>query len=123
MVGHNFGLLLKHKSISQKEVSARTGISAAQINKFINGKSDLSLQNFVTLLESVDVNINEIIKNKIADGHDVASDEDCMAFLFRKLDKIGKQTYLKNLSWAVSVSVKEKLPSKVQKFIQNSLKL
>lgn len=122
-LGKVFGLLLKNLNKSQKEVSSGTGISTSQINRFLKGKNDLSTPNLLLLLEEVGIDLKEIILKKTKGIPDdiVTSEEECVLWLLNRLDKVGRQTYVKSLAWAYSVSSEEKIPKRIQEFINQKL--
>lgn len=122
-------MLVKASGKSQTEIANEAGIAVPQLSRFLNGHSDLNLGHFIELLNLLDVDLNEIIKKKVKKSSDLedlnlANMDDCLLYLFKNLDPIGKQTYLMNLAWANKVSVRgKKIPHQVEAILKTEVNL
>jgi transcriptional regulator with XRE-family HTH domain len=126
-VGRNVGLLIKHLNKTQKDISTATGVSAAQLNRFVNNKSDLSLENFIVILNELGIDINCIIAQKTNRLNNMdlklENDDDILIHLFDRLDSLGKEAYLKSLSWASTTACKIPLSKSVNNYLKKRVKI
>lgn len=121
-------MLVKTTGRTQSELADSIGMPVSQLNRFLNGHSDLNAENLTNVLLALGINLDEIVTTKIRkqvdnEGAEVENVSDCINFLFRSLDEMGQQTYLKSLAWAAKVSSKNSLPKRVEDVLSRKLKL
>lgn len=121
-------MLVKTTGRTQSELADSIGMPVSQLNRFLNGHSDLNAENLSNVLAALGINLDEIVTAKIrkqvdVEGAEVENVSDCINYLFRSLDEMGKQTYLKSLAWAARISSKSKLPTRVEEVLKNELNL
>jgi transcriptional regulator with XRE-family HTH domain len=127
-VGEKLAMLAKSKGKSQKGISSNLEMPVSQLNRFFRGHSDLSSNNLNVVLKELGIDLEEIISKKIRehagiDELNLSSSEDCLIYLFRKLDPIGKQTCLNNLAWSNRIASDEKLPTQVESILKSEITL
>lgn len=126
-VGELINEIIKSEGFVQTELATKADISLSQLNLFLNGKSHLSLKNFLSLLEILNIDIYEMLQDKIdrrqpQQARKVQTAKDCLMFLYDRLDVVRQQSTLKNLQSAVVLSNK-KIPDNVKLIIKNSTQL
>lgn len=127
-LGEKLAMLVKTTGRTQSELADSIGMPVSQLNRFLNGHSDLNAENLSNVLAALGINLDEIVTAKIrkqvdVEGAEVENVSDCINFLFRSLDEMGQQTYLKSLAWAARISSKDKLPNRVEEVLKNELRL
>jgi len=125
VLGKSYGLLLKSMGKSQKDVAESTGVSTVQISRFINDKSGISAASLSSLLDEVGIDLQDIIMKKVNDDNfpSPSSEDECVLWMLKKMDRTGKHTYIRSLAWAFKASQKEKLPKNMQVFMNKTLKV
>lgn len=115
------------EGLSQVKLSKEANISYPQLNSFLNGKSNLTLENFVSLLEILNIDIHSLLQEKInrhypQATHTVQTSKDCLLYLYDKLDVVRQQAMIKSAHSAVLLANK-KIPANVELVIKNSTQL
>lgn len=122
-IGELIAEIAKSEKISQSNLSDKTGISYPQLNKFFNGKSNLSLENFLLLLKALNIDIySSLLSRRNKTDSEIESVEDCVLYLYRNLDTYGQQTYLRQLEWTNKV-LNKKLPMGLTSIIEKNVNL
>lgn len=115
------------EGLSQVKLSKEADISYPQLNSFLNGKSNLTLENFLSLLEILNIDIHSLLQEKInrhypQSSESIQTPKDCLVYLYDRLDVVRQQATLKNLQTAV-VLANKKIPANVELVIRNSTQL
>jgi transcriptional regulator with XRE-family HTH domain len=62
-------LLSKNKNISQAEIARRIGISRISVNRFFNGKSELRISDFISMMKvlgyDVERQVNDLLLHSL----------------------------------------------------------
>ena len=95
--GQTFKEIRKSRKISQKEITKNT-ISRATISKFENDKIVLSTNNFIFLLDSIDISIEEF--NYIKNNYTYDKKEKII-FLFNQIFSSSEDILIDNLLFCV----------------------
>lgn len=123
-VGKVMNEIIKSEGLVQTELAKKADISLSQLNLFLNGKSHLSLKNMLSLLEVLNIDFNDFLSSKIKKTRTLKVEnlDQSVLFLFNNLDIYGRQTQLKQLQWANSVS-KKTVPKQVSEIVEKNLTL
>lgn len=127
-LGEKLAMLAKTTGKSQTEIADGADMPVSQLNRFLRGHSSINSTNLCAVLAELGINLDDIIASRIRksaeiDEEKIESTDDCVRFLFRNLDEIGRQTYLNNLAWAAKVSSKKKLPTRVEEILKTETTL
>lgn len=60
-LGEKVAILARLKSKRQQELADNSGKSRVSINRYFNGRTDMSSRDFAKILKSLDINIEEQI--------------------------------------------------------------
>ena len=109
-IGEKINFLIQGMKVKQVEISNSTGISTSQLNKFLNGNSELNSQNLIKLLCFIGIDINEIINKKIAKigNFKISSDMnpgESFEVLINLMNKTEKKAAIEHLSKISSLAV------------------
>jgi transcriptional regulator with XRE-family HTH domain len=117
-LGEKLSVLAKSSDRKQSEISESLGMPASQLNRFFRGRSDVNSSNLAAILRELGIDLDRIISERVrktagVDEVKIQTTEDCLTYLFRSLDELGKQTYLNSLAWAAKAATKKDLPRNV----------
>ena len=119
-LGEKIALLAKSQGKTQADIAERIGMAPSQLNRFLKGNSDCTTENLLTILNILDIDLEEIIfqrTRKQTDTEEVENDSDVVKFLYKNLDEVGQQTQLKHLEWINNFAGKKKIPKEVKNII------
>ncbi|MFZ3231726.1 MAG: helix-turn-helix transcriptional regulator [Pseudobdellovibrio sp.] len=127
-LGEKLAMLAKSQEKSQTDIAEAIGMAASQLNRFFKGHSELSSHNLMSVLSELGIDLDDIISKKTRkyadiDEAKVEDKYDCLTYMFRNIDELGQQTYLKQLAWATKTITKKPLPLKVQEIIKKETHL
>ncbi len=127
-VGEKLSVLAKSVGLSQTALAEKLDIPSSQVNRFFRGHSDVYSSVLMDILKELGLDVDKMISTKIKKHTDIEDCEietasDCVNYLFKNLDELGKQTYLNNLAWATRVTSKQSLPTKVEEILKRELNL
>lgn len=127
-LGEKIAMLVKTTGRTQSQISEKIGMPVSQLNRFLNGHSDLTSDNLVLVLKAVGIDLHDLVSKKIKSEFDqdhqhIESSVDCLEFLYGKLDEIGKQTYINNLAWAARLASSDPLPINVEELVKKEIYL
>jgi transcriptional regulator with XRE-family HTH domain len=57
--------LIKKKSLTQRELARRVGVSENTLGRFLNGRHDLNLTDFCAVLRELDFPLDEILRSHL----------------------------------------------------------
>lgn len=125
-IGTKLKAVANKSGISQKELSENVGISTVQLSRFFNGVSDLNLENFIALLKYFDIDLEKELTLKAKRAMELEEElpenvNECLLALFKGLDPLGKQTYLKQLLWANQVINRSPISARALERIERNL--
>jgi plasmid maintenance system antidote protein VapI len=126
-IGTQIAEIARQCGVTQSDLAIKANVSYPQLNRFFNGKSNLSLDHFLSVLKILDLDINEFLNAKSKEPsknsvNEIDSVKECIIYLHSNLDVLRQQAHLKQLEMAVVMS-KKKIPRNVQEIINNSTKL
>lgn len=118
----------KTLGLSQTEIADRVGVPPSQINRYMNGHSDVYSAVLVKILHELGLNLESMVDKRInqlskMDLHEDSTKEDMLLFLFNELDDLGKQTMLSQLLWAAKLTKGSLFSKKVEERINKGLSL
>lgn len=125
-LGVKLALLAKAQGKSQAKIAEQIGMDPAQLNRFFKGFSDCTTDNLLPILDSLDIDLPNIISRKTrktADIDDVENVFDAVNFLYKNLSPISQQTHLKQLEKINLLSGKQKIPKVVLEIIKKETNL
>ncbi|RYZ93648.1 MAG: XRE family transcriptional regulator [Proteobacteria bacterium] len=127
-LGEKLAMLVKSSGKSQTAIADRLEMPVSQLNRFLRGHSALTSTNLAAVMAELGIDLDEIISARIrqqaqVETHKIETPDDCVRFLFGNLDELGRQTYLKNLAWAVKISSNGSLPTRVEEILKSEMTL
>ncbi len=127
-IGEKLALLAKTQGKSQSVIADNIGMAPSQLNRFFRGNCDFSSPNLFLVLKELGLDIEEMISKKTKKFVDIDEAKvdnvyDCITYMYRSIDDLGQQTYLKQLAWATTATTKKPLPQKVQDIIKKETHL
>lgn len=114
---------------SQTSLAEEAGITHASLNRFFNGKSNLSSDALISVLKAMDIDVVKIVlekQSKQSQDESITKYEtamDALQFLFKNLEPMGQQTQLKQLEWLNQIAGKEQVPKEVRQIIKKETNL
>lgn len=119
--------LAQFQGITQTEIAKKSGMQLSHVNRYFNGRSDITSAHLIKIMKVLGVDFNEIIADKVyaaAGGGDIPNElPECVEYLLNSLDDIGKQTYLSQLLWAAKKTSKKKIPENVISIVKEEISL
>ncbi|RYZ77235.1 MAG: XRE family transcriptional regulator [Proteobacteria bacterium] len=127
-LGEKLAMLVKTSGDSQTAIADRLNMPVSQLNRFLKGHSALTSTNLVAVMAELGIDLDAIVSARIrqqaqVDTHKIETSDDCVRYLFNNLDELGRQTYLKNLAWAVKISSNGSLPTRVEEILKSEMTL
>ena len=118
--------LIRASDFSQTEICDLAGVSKTNLNKFLNGHAGLSSENLIKVLKSVGVDLESLVKEKIAEKSasefgEISSDAQALEMLLSRLDKMGRQIYLAQLAWAATLTSRRSLPKNLDRYLKERI--
>ena len=126
-IGELIDQIARTENLSQTKLAEAAGISYPQLNKFLNGKSNLSLEHFLSLLKVLNIDIYELLRGKVKKqfvqfDETIETPKDCLNFLYDNMDIVRQQATLKTLQSAMILTNK-KIPNEIEQIINRSTNL
>lgn len=120
--------LTVRSGISQTSLAKKSGVAVSQLNLFLNGHSGLNFEHLVSVLESLGIDLQVVIKKKFntfnnSDDPAIDGDIDCLVYLYSSLDELGKQSFLEQLAWTSKLINKGKIPKNVEDQLKKKISL
>ncbi len=125
-LGEKLAMLAKSQGKTQAQIADQIGMAPSQLNRFLKGNSDCTTENLLSILHILEIDLEGIISRKTrksAEIDDIETVYDCLTYMFKSIDDLGKQTYLNHLAWATKATTKKSLPAKVQAIIEKETHL
>ena len=127
-LGEKLAMIAKSQEKSQAEIADSIGMAPSQLNRFFKGHSELSSQNLILVLSELGIDLDETISRKTRkfadiDEAKIETVEDCLTYMFKNIDELGRQTYIKQLAWANTATTKKPLPKRVQEIVNKEMNL
>lgn len=127
-IGEKLAMLAKSQGKSQADIADNIGMSTTQLNRFFRGNSDCTMNNLISVMTELGIDLDTLISRKTRkfaeiDDSKVENVYDCLTYMFRSIDPLGQQTYLKQLAWVTTTTTKKQLPQKVQEIIKQETNL
>ncbi|RYZ93199.1 MAG: XRE family transcriptional regulator [Proteobacteria bacterium] len=127
-LGEKLAMLVKSSGDSQTAIADRLNMPVSQLNRFLKGHSALTSTNLVAVMAELGIDLDAIVSARIrqqaqVETNNIETPDDCVRFLFSNLDELGRQTYLKNLVWAVKISSNGNLPTRVEEILKTEMTL
>jgi transcriptional regulator with XRE-family HTH domain len=122
--------ILAAKKMPQTELATQANLNYGQVNRFLNGHSDMYLSSFVELCEALDIDLIKIIRDRTKSATQMEDQkyetaEDCLIYFYKNLDKLGRQSYLNQLAWAARIVNKgnKKFPVQIEEVLKRETNL
>ncbi len=126
--GEKLAMLAKAQNKTQTEIANRIGLTPAQVNRLFNGHADMSSQNLLLILNDLGLNMDELVSSRTRKHAEIEESKvetvyDCLNYMFKSIDDLGRQTYLKQLAWVTQATTRKPLPKNVQDILTKETNL
>ena len=128
-IEHLVAALAKTNQLSQTALAKKAGITQPTLNRFLNGKANLTSESLISVLNVLEIDLHQIIIDKLNNNFsnqkslNIESKNDAITFLYSNLDKLGQQTLLKQFEWLNKIAGKHKIPKTVSDIIKKETNL
>jgi transcriptional regulator with XRE-family HTH domain len=116
----NLKLLIQKKYNNVSKFGQVAGIPTSTLNDFLNGRSKISYDKFLTILNCLDIRVDNAVLNKLNSSFRGASSvgKD-LALVFSQLNKVSRKMIIQTIEKEINLEFANKPNAKVEKAIVN----